>query len=136
LLDQVPFDDIAAAIESFRALGLRVMITELDIDVVERPDCGADIAVQRAYAPAEDVYRDGCPPAVLRRQAEQYARLFEIFSEPAGTVTRVTFWGLHDGRSWLNHWPGKRTNHALPFDRACAPKPAYHALIDQARGAS
>lgn len=129
ILDQVPFDDIAAAIASFRALGLQVMITELDLDVVERPDCSADIAVQRAYAPQEDVYRSGCPAAVLERQARQYAQLFEIFAEPAGAVTRVTFWGLHDGRSWLNHWPGKRTNHPLPFDRACAPKPAVHALL-------
>jgi endo-1,4-beta-xylanase len=133
LLDQVPFGDITTAISSYRALGLKVMITELDIDVVERPDCSADIAVQRAYAPEEDVYRNGCPPVVLERQAEQYARLFEIFSEPAHAVARVTFWGLHDGRSWLNHWPGKRTNHALPFDRACAPKPALHALLGSRR---
>jgi endo-1,4-beta-xylanase len=129
ILDQVPFDDIAAAVASYRALGLAVMITELDIDVVERPDCSADIAVQRAYAPQEDVYRNGCPAAVLERQAEQYARLFEVLSEPAGAVTRVTFWGLHDGRSWLNHWPGKRTNHPLLFDRGCAAKPAFHALV-------
>jgi endo-1,4-beta-xylanase len=135
ILDQVPFDDIAAAIQSFRSLGLAVMITELDLDVVERPDCSADIAVQRAYAPEEDVFRDGCPAAVSARQAEQYARLFELFSEPASAVTRVTFWGLHDGRSWLNHWPGKRTNHALLFDRACAPKPAFHALLGSATGA-
>jgi endo-1,4-beta-xylanase len=132
ILDQVPFEDIAAAIQSYRALGLSVMITELDIDVIERPDCSADIAVQRAYTPQEDVYRDGCPAAVLQRQAEQYARLFEIFAEPASAVSRVTFWGLHDGRSWLNHWPGKRTTHALPFDRACAPKPAFHALLGSA----
>jgi endo-1,4-beta-xylanase len=129
LLDQVPFDDIRAAIREFRELGLKVMITELDLDVVDRPDCSADIAVQRAYAPRDDVYRDGLPEAVALHQAEQYARLFRLFGELPGAVTRVSFWGLHDGRSWLNTWPGKRTNHPLLFDRACRPKPAFQAVL-------
>jgi endo-1,4-beta-xylanase len=133
LLDRVPFDDIAAAISEYRALGLQVMITELDIDVVERPDCSADISVHRAYSPAADLYRDGLPIAVALRQAEQYAQLFRIFME-SGAVSRVTFWGLHDGLSWLNTWPGKRTNHPLLFDRACRPKAAYAAVLETAGG--
>jgi endo-1,4-beta-xylanase len=133
-LDQVPFADIRAAIDAFAALGLKVMITELDLDVVDRPDCSADIAVQRAYAPAEDVYRDGLPEPIARAQAEQYARLFQLFGERPGAVQRVTFWGLHDGRSWLNSWPGKRTNHALLFDRAYHPKPAFDAVLGAAGG--
>jgi endo-1,4-beta-xylanase len=132
ILDQVPFDDIRTAIARYRALGLKVMITELDIDVVDRPDCGADISVQRAYAPTEDLYGSGLPEIVAKRQAEQYARLFEIFGEPSQGVTRVTFWGLSDGQSWLNNWPGKRTNHPLLFDRAFRPKPAYHAVLGTA----
>lgn len=135
LLDKVPFDDLRAAIADYRALGLKVMITELDLDVVDRPDCSADISVQRAYAPSADVYRDGLPEAVARRQAEQYAELFRIFSEP-GAVTRVTFWGLHDGKSWLNTWPGKRTNHPLLFDRACRPKAAFAAVMGAAGAAA
>ena len=134
LLDQVPFGDIRAAIAEYRALGLKVMITELDVDVVDRPDCSADISVQRAYAPAADLYRDGLPDAVAARQAEQYAELFRIFGEP-GAVSRVTFWGLHDGMSWLNTWPGKRTNHPLLFDRACRPKAAFAAVLDSVASA-
>lgn len=133
MLDKVPFDDVATAIDAYRALGLKVMITELDIDVVERPDSGADVLAHRAYSPAEDIYRDGCPQPVLERQAEQYARLFEIFAEHSPAVTRVTFWGLHDGGSWLNYWPGKRTNHPLLFDRACRPKPSFHAVAEVGR---
>jgi endo-1,4-beta-xylanase len=131
-LDKVPFEEIRAAIAAYRALGLKVMITELDLDVVDRPDAGADVAAHRAYSLPEDIYRDGCPPAVLQRQAEQYARLFEIFAEQPGAVSRVTFWGLHDGGSWLNHWPGKRTNHPLLFDRASLPKPAFASVIQAA----
>lgn len=133
LLDRVPFEDVAAAVAEYRALGLKVMLTELDIDVVERPDCGADISVHQAYAPHEDVYREGCPEGVLQRQAEQYARLFQILTASPGAVARVTFWGLHDGRSWLNSWPGKRTNHPLLFDRHSRPKPAFEAVLELAR---
>ncbi len=128
LLDRVPFDDLEAAIEAFHALGLKVMITELDLDVVERPDCGADVAVHHDYSVADDVYRQGCPDEVLRRQAEQYAKLFDLIRRHADKVARVSFWGLHDGRSWLNYWPGERTNHPLLFDRDCRPKIAYDAV--------
>lgn len=128
ILDQVPFEEIEQSIEQYAALGLEVMFTELDLDVIDRPDCSADLDVQRAYSLEEDLYRDGCPPDVLARQAEQYAQLFQLFRQhPA--VTRVTFWGLHDGQSWLNHWPGTRTNHPLLFDRALNPKPAFWQLV-------
>jgi endo-1,4-beta-xylanase len=127
-LDQVPFAAVAEAISEYSSLGLRVAFSELDIDVVERPGCGANIEVQRAYAPAQDIYRSGCPEEVLERQAQQYERLFEIFVAAGAHVSRATFWGLHDGKSWLNYWPGKRTNHPLPFDRKCRPKPAWQRI--------
>ncbi len=129
-LDQVPFDDIEVAIESFAALGLKVMVTELDIDVVDRPDCGADVSLHHAYRLEEDVYRRGCPDAVLARQAEQYAELFRRLDRQRERLSRVSFWGLHDGKSWLNTWPGMRTNHPLLFDRACQPKIAYEAIAN------
>lgn len=133
MLDRVPFDELRAAIVAYNALGLKVMITELDLDVVERPRCGADVSLHHAYQPADDVFAAGCPDAVLERQAEQYARLFEIFTDPALDVRRVTFWGLQDGHSWLNTWPGKRTNHPLLFDRDCRAKPALDAVLTVAR---
>jgi endo-1,4-beta-xylanase len=129
MLDRVPFRELEEAILAYHALGLKVMITELDIDVVERPDCGADVSVHRAYTVADDAYRDGCPPEVTTRQAEQYARLFDLCRRHGDKVARVSFWGLHDGRSWLNHWPGKRTNHPLLFDRQCRPKAAFEQLL-------
>jgi endo-1,4-beta-xylanase len=130
ILDQVPFDEISKALRIYSELGLEVMITELDIDVVQRRDAGADLAgpaQQPALAAACDAYADGCPPEVLQRQAEQYERLFEIFLDRG--VSRVTFWGPHDGRSWLNYWPEARTNHPLLFDRQSRPKPAYQRVI-------
>jgi endo-1,4-beta-xylanase len=46
-------------------------------------------------------------------------------------VTRVTFWGTHDGTSWLNVWPvARRTNHPLLWDRDLKPKPALGGVLD------
>lgn len=129
ILDQVPFDDLEAAILNYHALGLKVMVTELDIDVVDRPDCGADVSLHASFTMEQDIYRNGCPDEVLEKQAEQYARLFELFFRHRDKVDRVSFWGLHDGKSWLNEWPGPRTNHPLLFDRACRPKPAYRRVL-------
>ena len=129
LLDQVPFEGIERSIEAYAALGLKVMFTELDLDVIDRPDCSADLAVQREYTLTDDIYRAGCPTEVLERQASQFAELFRLFAGQKA-VTRVTFWGLNDGRSWLNNWPGKRTNHPLLFDRECRPKPAFWRVVE------
>lgn len=134
ILDQVPYEDIEAAILDYHKMGLKVMFTELDIDVVERPDCSADISLHAEYTVEQDLYRDGCPDEILEQQADQYARLFELFHRHRDKVDRISFWGLHDGRSWLNEWPGQRTNHPLLFDRDCRPKPAYRRVIELLRG--
>jgi endo-1,4-beta-xylanase len=127
ILDRIPYADIEKAIEEFQKLGVKVMITELDLDVLRRQATGADI---------NQTERDGSKgsPAIsddiLRRQAEQYARLFEIFHRHRDAISRVTFWGLNDGRSWLNYWPRQRTDYPLLFDRQSRPKPAFQAVID------
>lgn len=125
-LDKVPFKEIEAAIEEYAALGLDVMITELDLDVVERAAPGADVTAKDVSA--SDPYPGELPGDVAKRLAEQYAELFGIFRKHKDAITRVTFWGLHDGRSWLNGWPRKRTNHALLFDRQCRSKLAFDAV--------
>lgn len=125
-LDKVPFKEIDAAIGEFANLGLDVMITELDLDVVERAAPGADVSAKDASA--GDPFANGLPEEVAKRSAEQYAELFAIFRRHKDAISRVTFWGLHDGRSWLNGWPRKRTNHALLFDRQCKAKAAFAAV--------
>ncbi len=115
-LDQVPFAELDEAISQFAQAGVKVMITELDMSVLPWE------------APPSDLYPDGCPPDILARQAEQYAELFRLFLRHRDVITRVAFWNPHDGRSWLNHWPYRRTNYPLLFDRQCRPKPAYTAV--------
>ena len=131
-LDAVPFADIEKTIEAVSQLGVKVAITELDLGVVRRGEAWMDAGKQREALKKPDLYAAGCPPDVLQRQAEQYARLFQLLLKHAGAVERVTFWGLHDGRSWLNDWPWKRTDHGLIFDRRFQPKPAFFAIAAEA----
>jgi len=131
-LDCIPFGDIEETIKAVRELGVKVAITELDLGVVRRGQWWADDGRHREELRKLDPYAAGCPPDVLRRQAEQYGRLFRLLLKHADAVDRVTFWGLHDGRSWLNDWPWKRSDHGLIFDRQFQPKPAFFAIAAEA----
>jgi len=127
ILDKIPFKDLEETILSFHAEGLKVAITELDLDVVHRKMNGADInAIEDSSA---DPYPRDLPIEIQKKQAEQYAQLFALLSKHSNKISRVTFWGLHDGKSWLNSWPRKRTNHALFWDRALKPKLALPAVL-------
>jgi endo-1,4-beta-xylanase len=118
-----------STIAAFAALGVQVMITELDIDVLPRPDLPAPTDL--------NPYRDGLPDSVQRALAQRYADLFTVYVRHAADISRVTFWGVADGDSWLNNWPKRgRTNYPLLFDRQHRPKPAFDAVIGVAqRGA-
>ena len=132
-IDKVPFDDIEATLLAVRELGLTVAISELDIDVIPRGKRWAEGGKYRDELSKLDPYRDGCPPEVLQRQAEQYGKLFGIFRKHSEVILRVSFWNLHDGDSWLNYFPWQRVNHPLLFDRAQRPKPAYFEVIKELR---
>jgi len=130
----VPFQDIEDTLVAMRKAGVKVVVSELDIDVIPRAGWWADGGKRRAELSRLDPYRDGCPPDVLKRQADQYARLFRIFRTHADTIARVSFWDLNDGQSWLNDFPWKRVNHPLLFDRDNNPKPAFPAVISELTG--
>ncbi len=129
-IDKVPFDDIEATLVAMRELELKVFVSELDIDMVPRDRWWADGGAHREELATLNPFPDGLPVELARRQADQYARLFRLFKQYADVVERVTFWNLHDGRSWLNSFPWERTNHPLLFDRASQPKPAFDAVIE------
>jgi len=128
-LDLVPFHDLEATLIAMKTLGVKVVVSELDIDVVLRGKWWADGGQHREELAKYDPYRDGCPPAILQRQAEQYAQLFRLFRQHAEVIARISFWDLHDGQSWLNDFPWKRVNHPLLFDRNGQPKPAFGAVM-------
>ena len=120
---------------AFGKLGVKVMVTELDVDVL--PGAGAsqsaDVSVRFAQTPALNPYTNSLPDSVQQALAKRYADLFAIYVKHADIIARVTFWGVTDGDSWLNSWPVRgRTSHPLLFDRNCQIKPAYTSVIKTA----
>ena len=129
-IDRLPLADIEATLVAMRELKMKVVVSELDIDVIPRGGWWADGGKNRVELSKLDPYRDGCPPEILQRQAEQYAQLFRLFRKHADVIARVSFWNLHDGQSWLNVFPWRRVNHPLLFDRERKAKPAFEAVIN------
>ena len=124
--------DEDATLAAFSALGLKIHITELDVDVLPRTTKpGADYAVDDPVTPQLNPYVDRLPDAKQFALAKRYAELFQVYLKHRDAIERVTFWGVADGDSWLNNWPMKgRTNYPLLFDRFGKGKPALAAVIE------
>ena len=130
-LDRIPFEALEKTLIALREAKLKAVISELDIDVIPRGRWWADKGAHQAEMAKINPYANGCPPEILARQAEQYAQLFRLFRKYPDVITRVSFWNLHDGQSWLNKFPWQRVNHPLLFDRQGQPKPAFTAVMKE-----
>lgn len=128
-IGQLPLGELAATLTAMRELGVKVVVSELDIDVIPRARWWAEGGKYRDEMAKLNPYPASCPPEILERQASEYAQLFRLFRHNADVVARVSFWNLHDGQSWLNYFPWPRVNHPLLFDRASQPKPAFEAVL-------
>jgi len=124
-LDTPTIDEIDTSLVELHATGLKVMYTELDINLLPNTPRGADPAVANPYA-------NGLPDEVQQQLARRYADVFRGFLKHRDAVTRVTFWGLSDADSWLNRG---RMNFPLLWDRQRQPKPAFTAVVDALRSA-
>src|SRR5262249_21597448 len=139
-LDGVNLAEVEDSIKQFGALGLKVMITELDIGVLPARYRGADVSFRESMTLAQraamNPYIASLPDDVAQRQAEFYKQAFEMFLRHRDVIGRVTFWGPHDGDSWLNNFPIRgRTEYRLPFDRQGRPKLAFFAIQQAALAA-
>lgn len=137
-LDYPSLEDIEAAIDAYAALGVKVMITELDVDVLPLTREGQVIGTVMAHPQFQlpefkrylDPWPDGLPDAVQQQLARRYAELFALFHRKRAVIARVSLWGVHDGMSWKNDYPVPgRTNYPLLFDRQRRPKPALEAVL-------
>lgn len=135
---------IEAAIDAYAAAGVKVMITELDVDVLPLTKEGQIIGTGMSHEQFQlgefkaflDPYRNGLPDAVQRQLTARYAELFRIFMDKRDKIGRVTVWGLHDGMSWKNDYPiPRRTNYPALYDRNRQPKPALEAVLSVAKEA-
>jgi endo-1,4-beta-xylanase len=129
---------IEAAIDAYAACGVKVMITELDVDVLPLTKEGQIIGQGMSdkqfqleeFKTFLDPYPKGLPDSIQRLLAKRYEELFRIFYGRNAKITRVTFWGVHDGMSWKNDYPiPGRTNYPLLWDRLRQPKPALNAVL-------
>ena len=93
-------DQISKAIDRFSALGLRVRISELDIQAPSNSE--------------ED----------MLKQANRYAELMAMFVEKKDKIDAVVFWGISDGTSWMAE------KFPLLFDADMQPKYSFWALTD------
>lgn len=137
-IDYPTIDEVEAYITVLSSLGIKLMVTELDIGVLpfypvdsKAVDISSfDTQKQKELNP----YPDFLPEPVQKKQAERYAELFSLFLKHREKFSRVTFWAVHDGQSWRSYLPIKgRTEYPMLFDRQCNAKPAFDAIINLAK---
>ncbi|HSB29640.1 MAG TPA: endo-1,4-beta-xylanase [Pyrinomonadaceae bacterium] len=135
-LDWPTVEQQDATISDFAKLGVKVNITELDIDVLPYAsrNRGADVTLNVELQAQLNPYANGLPEQVQKQLAMRYAELFAVFQKHRDVIDRVTFWGVSDRDSWLNNWPVRgRTSYPLLFDRNGKTKPAFYAVLEEAR---
>ena len=117
------FEQEDETLTDLEQLGLPIHITELDVNSAEagQGDSGADVANNAATT------QGGLVENANRLQADQYANLFRVFLKHRNSVKVVTLWGVNDGVSWRA--PGR----PLLFDTNDKPKPAFYAVIEEAK---
>ncbi|MDX1938340.1 MAG: endo-1,4-beta-xylanase [Flavihumibacter sp.] len=129
---------IEDAIDAYAACGVKVMITELDIDVLPLTKEGQIIGQGMAdkqfqleeFKTYLDPYQKGLPDDVQQQLTKRYEELFTIFYNRRDKIARVTFWGVQDGMNWKNDYPiPNRTNYPLLWNRDFSAKPALKAVM-------
>jgi endo-1,4-beta-xylanase len=113
------------ALTELEALGLPIHITELDVNSARggQRNTSADVAANAAAT------QGGLVDDSDRRLVDAYADLFRAFLKH-DSVKMVTFWGLHDGLSW------RADGRPLLFTAQGEPKPAFHAVVAEAKKAA
>jgi len=136
LLDDPPLEEIETALVDLAKTGKQISITELDIDPLPRLEelVGADVSKRVELTPELNPYVNGLPEELQQRLARRYRDIFSLFVKHRAVVSRVTFWGVTDADTWLNHWPVPgRTYHPLLWGRQGRPKPAFGVVVEALR---
>jgi len=117
------WDVVNEALAEMATLGLPIHVTELDINSAQSGQraTGADIANNAAAT------QGGLVDEADRRLTEAYEGIFRAFVKHKASVEVVTFWGPNDANSW------RRNGRPLLFDVNSQPKPAFHAVIAEAK---
>ncbi len=120
------FEIMDQALTEMETLGLPIHITELDVNSAQggQRGTGADISNNAATT------QGGLVDDADRKLADAYAGLFRAFVKHRNSVKVVTFWGANDANSW------RANGKPLLFDSNSQPKPAFNAVIAEAKNAA
>lgn len=124
-LDFPKIEEFEKSILAFASLGVKVMITEMDISALPSPkdNRGADVDSRVEYKNELNPYIKGLPEEAEKAHAKRYHEFFDLFLKHQDKISRVTLWGVQDGQSWKNNFPVPgRTDYPLLFDRNYQPK--------------
>ena len=138
-IENPPIAETEKAINEFSALGLKVMFTELDMGVLPTRYQGADISRSESMTAEQQAvmnpYTKALPEEVAKLHGQKVRQVFDLFMKHQEVIGRVTFWGVHDGHSWLNNFPVRgRTDYPLLFDREMKAKPAFFEVQSAGKG--
>ncbi|GAA4178840.1 endo-1,4-beta-xylanase [Sphingobacterium ginsenosidimutans] len=131
-LDNPSLAEVEKTILGFAGLGVKVMVTEMDISVLPhvRPNMGAEVGERHAYSKKANPYEKGLPADKMAELGKRYVDFFRLYLKHQDKISRVTLWGVGDGDSWKNGWPiPGRTDYPLLFDRRYQAKPFLKDII-------
>jgi endo-1,4-beta-xylanase len=106
----VNINNVRATLEKLKTLGIPIAISELDISTAGFVLGGG---MDTAMTPEDEI-----------AQAKIYANLFKLYKEYEPNISRVVFWGMDDGSSWLS------TGNPCLFDWKLNAKKSFYAVLD------
>ncbi|MDR1525867.1 MAG: endo-1,4-beta-xylanase [Tannerella sp.] len=132
-MNEPSIENFEKSILAFSGLGVKVMITELDLSVLPSPwaNVGANISDAVSYQEKMNPYPDRLPEETEVKWEKRYLDFFKLFLKHRDKISRVTLWGVSDAGSWKNDFPIRgRTDYPLLFDRNCQAKPVIRKIIE------
>src|SRR5688500_7901510 len=121
----ITFETMDQALAEMAPLGLPIHITELDVNTASGGQRGFNAEISgNASATQGGVVSDAD-----KKLAEAYAGVFRAFLKHRDSLKMVTFWGANDANSW------RAQGKPLLFDGESKPKPAFEAVIAEAKKA-
>lgn len=122
----ITFETMDQALTEMATLGLPIHITELDVNTATggQRGFGADVSANASAT------QGGVVSDAEKKLAEAYAGIFRAFLKHRDSLKMVTFWGANDANSW------RAQGKPLLFDGESKPKPAFDAVIAEAKKAT
>ncbi len=132
------YDELKRSIEEYAALGLRLHITELDVNLMATVEHGAQ-RLKPGDPGFEEYIREVMSPTPekLAEIENIYIRLFEIYRSYSDVIDCVTTWGVADDYTWLDYFGMKKDRprikqYPLLFNVDRSPKACVKTLIEAA----